>query len=258
MNKSALHSSHARVAALLTGRGNNTLPDKNIRHVDGRPLLAYPCMAAARSVHIDHFYVSSDDEKILAEAAVYGYRKIVRPNALAAPDAQHVDTLLHALDVMRERDQYEPDLLVIMLANNACIKTTWIDQCIEMLLADSTLSAITPANQDSDHHPYRAKRINSENLFEPFFDFYGKDISTNRQDLDPSYFLCHNFWVLRVEASLHAQEEGQQPWSFMGNRIAPLIVAPHCFDVHSEDDLFLTERWLNRHGDAGVCNNKHV
>ena len=34
--------------ALLTGRGNNTLKDKNIREVCGKPLLAYPAEAARK------------------------------------------------------------------------------------------------------------------------------------------------------------------------------------------------------------------
>ena len=37
------------IVALLTGRGNNTLRDKNVLPVLGKPLLYYPAMAA-RSV----------------------------------------------------------------------------------------------------------------------------------------------------------------------------------------------------------------
>ena len=61
-----------KVAALLTGRGNNTMKDKNVRLVLGKPLLYYPAMAAKSCDLITDFYVSSDDEKILnaAEACV--------------------------------------------------------------------------------------------------------------------------------------------------------------------------------------------
>jgi CMP-N,N'-diacetyllegionaminic acid synthase len=37
-----------QIAALLTGRGNNTLKDKNILPVFGKPLLYYPCQAARK------------------------------------------------------------------------------------------------------------------------------------------------------------------------------------------------------------------
>ena len=54
-----------KVTALLTGRGNNTLKDKNILDVLGHPVLYYPAHAARMAKSIDTYYCSSDDEKIL-------------------------------------------------------------------------------------------------------------------------------------------------------------------------------------------------
>lgn len=64
-----------KIAALLTGRGNNTLKDKNVLPVLGKPLLYYPAMAAKTCNLITDFYVSSDDEKILKAASDCGYKK---------------------------------------------------------------------------------------------------------------------------------------------------------------------------------------
>ena len=86
-----------KIVALLTGRGNNTLKDKNVLPVLGKPLLYYPAMAAKTCSLITDFYVSSDDEKILDAAASCGYKKIVRPAELALPTSQHVDAINHAL-----------------------------------------------------------------------------------------------------------------------------------------------------------------
>lgn len=63
-----------RIAALLTVRGNNTLKDKNILPVLGRPLCQYPALAAKNCKLITDFYVSSDDEKILSAAENIGYK----------------------------------------------------------------------------------------------------------------------------------------------------------------------------------------
>mgnify|MGYP000296730057 FL=1 len=104
-----------RIAALLTGRGNNTLKDKNVLPVLGRPLCQYPAMAAKNCRLITDFYVSSDDEKILSAAEEIGYKCIVRPARLALPTAQHVDAIIHALGVMKE-DGCEPDILVVIFS----------------------------------------------------------------------------------------------------------------------------------------------
>ncbi len=231
-----------KVAALLTGRGNNTLKDKNVLPVLGKPLLYYPAMAARSCAGITDFYVSSDDEKILDAAADCGYKKIRRPDELALPASQHVDAIRHALGVMKE-DHVEPDILVVLLANSGIVRKEWIEESISNILANPALSASCPVLVEMDHHPYRSKRLREDGCLGTWFDFEGKDISTNRQDLPMNFVLCHNFWTLNLRNSLYAEKEGQQPWAFMGDDVKPIVVK-ESFDVHDEDDIRRTEQWL--------------
>ena len=231
-----------KIAALLTGRGNNTLKDKNVLPVLGKPLLYYPAMAAKTCNLITDFYVSSDDEKILKAASDCGYKKIVRPVELAAPTSQHVDAIRHALGVMKQ-DGVEPDILVVLLANSGIVKTEWIEESITQLLKDEALSASVPVLLEMDNHPYRSKRLREDGCLDTWFDFRGKNISTNRQDLPMNFVLCHNFWTLNLKNSLYSSTEGQQPWTFMGSNIKPIVVK-ESFDVHDEDDIRRTEKWL--------------
>lgn len=235
-----------KIVALLTGRGNNTLKDKNVLPVLGKPLLYYPAMAAKTCNLITDFYVSSDDEKILKAASDCGYKKIVRPAELAAPTSQHVDAIKHALGVMKQ-DGVEPDILVVLLANSGIVKTEWIEESITQLLKDEALSASVPVLLEMDNHPYRSKRLREDGCLDTWFDFRGKNISTNRQDLPMNFVLCHNFWTLNLKNSLYSSTEGQQPWTFMGSNIKPIVVK-ESFDVHDEDDIIRTERWLLEEG----------
>ena len=235
-----------KIAALLTGRGNNTLKDKNVLPVLGKPLLYYPAMAAKTCNLITDFYVSSDDEKILKAASDCGYKKIVRPVELAAPTSQHVDAIRHALGLMKQ-DGVEPDILVVLLANSGIVKTEWIEESITQLLKDEALSASVPVLLEMDNHPYRSKRLREDGCLDTWFDFRGKNISTNRQDLPMNFVLCHNFWTLNLKNSLYSSTEGQQPWTFMGSNIKPIVVK-ESFDVHDEDDIRRTEKWLQEEG----------
>ena len=235
-----------KIAALLTGRGNNTLKDKNVLPVLGKPLLYYPAMAAKACSLITDFYVSSDDEKILNAASDCGYKKILRPAELAAPTSQHVDAIRHALGIMQQ-DGVEPDILVVLLANSGIVKTEWIEESINHLLKDKVLSASVPVLLEMDNHPYRSKRLREDGCLDTWFEFKGKNISTNRQDLPMNFILCHNFWTLNLKNSLYSSIEGQQPWTFMGNNIKPIIVK-ESFDVHDEDDIIRTEKWLLEEG----------
>jgi len=232
------------ITALLTGRGNNTLKDKNVSLVCGRPLLYYPAIAAKKSKYIKEFYVSSDNDNILTTAHKFGYSKILRPPELSKPESPHIDAITHALEFIYRKNRIKPGILIVLLANSATIKAEWIDESIDIILKDSDVSAVVPVNLDLDHHPYRAKKIGKESFLDVFFNFGDEQISTNRQDLEPSYFLCHNFWVLNVSKSIYSKE-GQAPWRFMGTKIKPLVVEK-CFDVHDIEDIELSEKWVKR------------
>lgn len=230
-----------KTTALLTGRGNNTLKDKNILEVLGRPVLYYPANAAAKSEIIDDYYCSSDDEKILNAAKELGYKPIVRPAELALPTAQHIDCIMHALDVMKQEKNL-PDILVVILANNVTIKSEWITECVQIMKKDRSITAVVPVYEDNDHHPLRAKTVNADGTISMYEKNVSGKISTNRQDLPECYFLSHNFWVLSTEFLLSGKE-GQQPWGFMGDKIIPYQIE-ESIDIHKEIDLYIAKEWI--------------
>lgn len=230
-----------KISALLTGRGNNTLRDKNILDILGHPVLYYPAHAAKNCSLIDSFYCSSDDDKILNEAEKEGFFKIRRPKELALPTSQHIDTVMHGLDVIEKREGVV-DILVVLLANNVTVRSYWLTNCINMMIEDKSLTAVVPVYEDNDHHPLRAKVIDENNRIQMFEKGVSGKISTNRQDLTPCYFLSHNFWVLNV-ANLKSGNMGQQPWSFMGNNIAPYII-DDSIDIHHNIDLMIAKEWV--------------
>ena len=164
-------------------------------------------MAAKTCKMITDFYISSDDDKILNAAYECGYKKIKRPDELALPTAQHVDAITHALSVMKE-DGVEPDILVVLLANSGIVKTEWIEESIENLVNNPDLSASVPVLLEMDNHPYRSKCLREDGCLGTWFDFKGKDISTNRQDLPMNFVLCHNFWTLNLKNSIYSKDEG--------------------------------------------------
>ncbi len=238
--------------ALLTGRGNNSLKDKNILDCLGHPVLYYPAQSARYAKTVDKLFCSSDDEKILQEAERLNHIPIKRPPELALPTSQHADCIFHALNVICEHNDI-PDILVVTLANNVTIKPQWIDDCVNMMKNDMSLSAVVPVYEDNDHHPYRAKRVDENNRLQMFAHDTTKEISTNRQDLPKCYFLSHNFWVLNVDKLFKSNGKGQQPWSFMGDNIGYYVI-DESIDIHTKTDLLLAELWIkNNNIDLEIC-----
>lgn len=231
-----------QITALLTGRGGNTLEDKNILPLNGHPLLYYPATAAKDSKFITEFYVSSECEKILTEASKCNYKKIIRPANLSTPTALHYDVLKHSIRTISEIGN-QPDILVVLLANSPTVKTSWIDDCIQLLINNPLSSSVVPVVNDQDKHPYRAKTISEKGELKSFFDFSTVEISSNRQQLPICYYLCHNFWVIRLD-QCRISNEGEPPWKFLGNSVLPYEV-DKAFDIHTLDDLERASNWLD-------------
>jgi CMP-N-acetylneuraminic acid synthetase len=232
----------SEIAALMIGRGGSSLKDKNILPVLGVPLLQWSAAAARRSRHVGRHYVSSDCDRILRVAGEAGYAPIRRPAALSTATAQSTDAVRHALDYI-ERDG-PVDIVVVQHANVGTISERIIDDCIDMLLADETVSAVVPCHEQAEYHPFRAKRVQPDGALSPFVESAGA-VSANRQDLPACYFFDHSIWALR--ASAIRDPEGQPPWPCMGRRIMP-YVTEGCLDVHSVEDLDKTARWIEANG----------
>lgn len=227
------------ITAILTGKGGSKLKNKNIFKINGKPLLSYPCTAAKKVKEINNYFVSSENKKILNLAEKYGYEKIVRPTALSMRNSLHKDVLVHAVKHLK-RKNILPDILVVLLANSATIKTKWISQAIKLLKSHPKATACVPVIQDNDHHPFRAKKIDSNNYLKSFFKFK-KKISSNRQDLIANFFLCHNFWVIKTKAIF--RNNGEAPWNFLGKKVLHLKIN-YSIDIHDEKDIYLTQEWL--------------
>ena len=228
------------IVTLMMGRGGSSLTDKNIHPIKGVPLLQWAAQAAVGSRHISRFYMSSDSPTILSVAARAGYKSIERPPELATATALGCDVIRHAMPIMEADGPV--DILVMQHANNATVTTRQIDDCIDMLLTDPSLSSVVPAHRKPEYHPARGKFVNADGTLRPILE---GSFSTNRQDLEPCLFFDHTFWVLRGrEAVFHP--DGQQPWTCMGPRIKAYETEGG-LDVHTLEDIEETIRWLDAH-----------
>ena len=103
-------------------------------------------------------------------------------------------------------------------------------------------------DEKNEYHPLRAKKMDNCGFLKPFLEIKeGEKISTNRQDLDPCYFLDHTLWALRVKNCLKSKTLGQPPWDFMGEKIFG-VPCKGAIDIHTLADLAYTERWLTENG----------
>lgn len=100
------------IIALIPARGGSKrVPGKNVRPLNGHPLLFYTIAAAKESGIFDMVFVSSDDPRILFLAECKGAFPVTRSAAFAtdtSPDIEWVDEFL------RRNDIYPADAFAIL------------------------------------------------------------------------------------------------------------------------------------------------
>ncbi len=102
------------VLAVIPARsGSKSVKDKNIRLIDGKPMIAYSIEHALQAECVDRVIVSTDSEEYAAIAREYGAETpFLRPAEYATDTALDYDVFLHALSYLEREEGYMPDLVV--------------------------------------------------------------------------------------------------------------------------------------------------
>ncbi len=134
------------VLAIIPARGGaKGIPRKNIANIEGKPLIAYTIEQALQSSKISRLVVSTDDPEIFNISIKYGAEVIERPLEISGDTASSESALLHALDFLKNKENYEPDILVFLQCTSPLTLHTDIDDAIEKLIekqADCSFTAV--------------------------------------------------------------------------------------------------------------------
>jgi CMP-N-acetylneuraminic acid synthetase len=80
--------------------GSKRLTRKNIKEIDGTPVIAYPIRTALDSGLFDQVYVSTDDSEIGLIAKEYGATVLYRPASLCEDGTTDADVVRHLWSII--------------------------------------------------------------------------------------------------------------------------------------------------------------
>ena len=226
-----------QVLGVIPARGGSKgVPNKNLREVAGRPLLAYTVEAARASRRLMRTVLSTDDPAIAAAGRAFGVDvPFMRPPELAADSSPMLPVLQHATREMAAGG-FAADAVVLLQPTSPLRRAEHIDAAIEMLEttgADAVVSVI-----DVPHHfnPASVLRLEGDRL-RPFLD---GPLVLRRQD-KPRVYARNGPAVLAVRVS--QLDRGDL---YGGDTRALLMAAEDSLDIDGLWDLELLEFILSR------------
>ncbi len=115
MNRDILeHINKGQVFAIIPARsGSKGVKDKNIRLLNGYPMIAYTIAAAKLAGNIDRVIVSTDSQKYAEIARKYGAETpFLRPSEIAGDNSTDIEFMQHAINWFYEKEGSVPEYWV--------------------------------------------------------------------------------------------------------------------------------------------------
>ncbi|MHA4733487.1 acylneuraminate cytidylyltransferase [Ensifer adhaerens] len=133
-----------KVVAVIPARGGSVgLPGKNIKPLNGVPLVGRAVLAAVGSEYVSGVYVSSDSTEILGVAEKFGAVGIRRPAEISGSTASSESALIHALQEVVSMSGKMPDMLVFLQCTSPFTTSEQIDAVVSKLVEDEAASAFS-------------------------------------------------------------------------------------------------------------------
>lgn len=135
------------ICVIFARGGSKGLPGKNIKPLNGTPLIGYSITTAKQCESIDAVYVSTDDEAIAHVATGFGAKIIPRPKELASDNSPEWLSWQHAIDFLKAQN-VEVETFVTLPATSPLRSVEDVERCIATLEADTDIVVtVTEANR---------------------------------------------------------------------------------------------------------------
>jgi CMP-N-acetylneuraminic acid synthetase len=162
------------ILVIIPARGNSKgIPRKNLRALNGKPLIYYSITNALSSSYQPDVFVSSDDEEIINIALKVG-AKIINRDSQLAQDATTLDPVIYDGYLQaKEKTQKAYDLIITLQPTSPLLQTASLDAAIARMLDKPEIDTILSAIEDKhltwgknieDYVPNFSERLNRQYL----------------------------------------------------------------------------------------------
>lgn len=196
--------SKKKVTAIIPARGGSKgIPAKNIKLLNGKPLIAYTIEAAKNSKYIDYLMVSTDDKEIAKVSERYGANVPFLRNEEFSGDDVPVfpDTVVYVADELEKRG-IKSDIIIVLLPTSPLRNSDHIDKAIEKLVESKSEWVVSICEMESS--PFKSYFIEGGRLTPVI---KSESLHAQRQDLPKS---IQEEWGDFCNMDTCAQKEGLQ------------------------------------------------
>lgn len=216
-----------KIIGIITARGGSKgIPAKNIKILNGKPLIGYTIEAALNS-NLDRVVVTTESEKIARIAREYGVEVMSRPYELALDSTPTLPVLLDVVNRVKEKF----DAVMTLQPTSPLRTAEHINQALELFKKSPTVdSLISVVKVPHNFAPEKLMTYDGQFL-------KGDSRVRRRQDLKTFY--------ARNGAAIYITRTNNLNKYVFGGKIVPFFMDKlHSFDIDDSEDWLIVENLM--------------
>ena len=217
------------ILALIPARGGSKgIPKKNLRLMNGKPLIAYAIENAKKSKYIRDVFVTTDSKEIEEVSKVYGAAVIKRDNELSSDLVTLDPVIYHAMLKAEKEIGKFYDAVITLQPTSPLLNVETLDSAIEYFISGNFETVISVVNK-----PHLAWGVKDSELVPLYSE------RKNRQELPPQY--------LETGAFVISKRNVVVPESRIGSKTSVYEISEvESIDIDDRNDWLLAETLLKR------------
>lgn len=229
-SKSDNHKSQKTYAIIFARGGSKGVKRKNIRIIEGKPLIAYSIEAALANENIDRVYISTEDKEIADISEKYGAEvPFLRPKKLALDDSSEWLAWQHSLEYFRAKGDL-PEIMVSLPPTSPLRASDDINLAYNHFLKNE-FDIVIAVTKSKRHPMFNMVKIDDKGLVDLLLNS-NKGVF-RRQDAPIAFDITTSVYVAKSEYVLNAT-------SLFEGRIGAIEVPEErAIDIDTEFDLYL-------------------
>lgn len=223
------------IVSLIPARsGSKGIKNKNIKELDGIPLIAYSIITSLNCPYIDKTIVTTDCPQIAKVSKKYGAEvPFLRPKNISEDSSTDYEFFKHYIEHEKNNGNKIPDLIVQLRPTCPTRTVNELNSSIKMMLDSYDDYDCLRSVVECKKSPYKMYRFKDNRLVPLFEEVDGieKPYNRGRQELPKTY--VHNGYIDIVKSKCITEHK-----SVTGDRIMSFIM-----DDNDTHDLDTIEDW---------------
>ncbi|MDD5146069.1 MAG: acylneuraminate cytidylyltransferase family protein [Candidatus Pacebacteria bacterium] len=231
-----------KILAFIPARaGSQRIPNKNIKKLNGKPLIAYSIEAAKGSKYINRILVSTNSKEIASVANEYGAEvPFLRPENISQSDSTELQFFTHALDWLKHNEGYQPDLIVLLYPTSPFRKSDSIDRAVDEMLKHPEADSLRSIRLCSEH-PYKMWVLKDNGYIQPFVETKDTNTQTLSSQVFPKVYIQNASIYITKPITIYNKK------SPVGDVVVPFVMNEvESMDINNPMDFMFAEHIMGK------------